>query len=462
MIREYDVIVVGAGTAGQTAAYDLKAAGLRVAVVEKSERPGGVCALSGCQSKKWFYEAAETIARCRHLTGKGIVEPPCGSWPQVLREKNKFTSAVPDNTVKGFQQAGIDFIEGKARFQDGDALLVGGNSIRAGFFILAVGAKPMSLSFPGSDLLMTSDQWLEQADLPERLLFVGGGFIAFEFAHFAVRLGPPGCRAIILEAADRPLKPFDAEMVDLLIEASAEAGIEIHAGVQISGIQKTNGAFRVHTGAGTVFEADQVVHGAGRVPAIGDLGLDAAGIAFNRSGVVVDEYMRTSNAKVFAIGDCAATIQLARVADDEGHTAARAILSDLGKGEPEAIRYEAVPSVLFTYPQLGLVGKTEQGLLQDGISYKKSVAKKLGWPTYRRVGLNHAGYKILTDDNGRFLGAHFLSDNACGILNTIRLAMMNGITVDQLYRQSITGPYPSRESDLIYMLKPLLSGSSEA
>jgi glutathione reductase (NADPH) len=111
---------------------------------------------------------------------------------------------------------------------------------------------------------------------------------------------------------------------------------------------------------------------------------------------------------------------------------------------------------------LGLVGKTEQGLLQDGISYKKSVAKKLGWPTYRRVGLNHAGYKILTDDNGRFLGAHFLSDNACGILNTIRLAMMNGITVDQLYRQSITGPYPSRESDLIYMLKPLLSGSSEA
>ncbi|WP_035259299.1 dihydrolipoyl dehydrogenase family protein [Desulfatirhabdium butyrativorans] len=462
MIQAYDVVIVGAGTAGQTAAYDLKAAGLNVAVVEKSPKPGGVCALSGCQSKKWFYEAAETIAKCRHLAGKGIAEPPCGSWPQVLREKNQFTSAVPGNTVKGFQQAGIDYVEGEARFQDGNALVVDGKRHHAGFFIIAVGAKPMPLSFPGSDLLMTSDDWLEQADLPERIVFVGGGFIAFEFAHFAARLGPPGCRPIILEAAERPLRPFDAEMVDLLLDASAEAGIEIHAGSQITGIRKVDRSFRVHTGAGHVFEADQVVHGAGRVPAIDDLGLDSAGIAFNRAGIVVDEHMRTSNAKVFAIGDCAATIQLARVADDEGHTAARAILSELGKGQPTAIGYGAVPSVLFTCPQLGMVGKTEQGLLQEGVSYNKSFAKNLGWPTYRRVGLRHAAYKILTDDNGRLLGAHFLSDNACGMLNAVRLAMLNGITVDRLYRQSITGPYPSRESDLIYMLKPLLSGLPEA
>lgn len=462
MIHEYDVVIVGAGTAGQTAAYDLKAAGLNVAVVEKSARPGGVCALSGCQAKKWFYEAAETIARCRHLAGKGIVEPPRGSWPQVLKEKNKFTSAVPGNTVKGFQQAGIDYIEGEARFQDGDVLMVDGKSIQAGFFIIAVGAKPMLLPFPGSDLLMSSDEWLEQADLPERILFVGGGFIAFEFAHFAVGLGPPGCRPMILEATDRPLRPFDAEMVDLLMDASAEAGIEIHADVQITGIRKADRTFRVHTGAGHVFETDQVVHGAGRVPAIDDLGLDAAGIAFNRSGIVVDEYMRTSKAKVFAIGDCAATVQLARVADAEGHTAARTILSELGKGQPMAIGYGAIPSVLFTCPQLGMVGKTEQGLLQEGVSYNKSFAKNLGWPTYRRVGMHHAAYKILTDNHGRILGAHFLSDNACGMLNAVRLAMLNGITVEQLYRQSITGPYPSRESDLIYMLKALLSGFPEA
>lgn len=457
-MKEPDVVIVGAGTAGQTAAYDLKAAGLSVTVVEKSQRPGGVCALSGCQSKKWFYETAEAVAKCRHLAGKGIARAPQGSWPQVLKEKNKFTSAVPGNTVKGFQQAGIDYLEGEGRFQDSDTLLVGGKSIRAKFFILATGAKPMPLSFPGSELLMTSDEWLEQADLPERIVFVGGGFIAFEFAHFAARLGPKDCRTIILEAADRPLKPFDAEMVNLLIEASAEAGIEIRSGVQITSIGRDHQALRVYMSSGDVLDADQVVHGAGRIPAIDHLGLDAAGVAFNRSGIAVDEYMRTSNAKVFAIGDCAATIQLARVADNEGHTAAQTILSELGKGEGATMGYGAVPSVLFTCPQLGMVGKTEQGLLQDGISYNKSFAKKLGWPTYRRVGLKHAAYKILTDNNGRFLGAHFLSDNVCGMLNAIRLAMLNGITVDQLYRQSIMGPYPSRESDLIYMLKPFLSG----
>jgi glutathione reductase (NADPH) len=307
--------------------------------------------------------------------------------------------------------------------------------------------------------MITSDVWLEQESLPNRIVFVGGGFIGFEFAHFAVRLGSEACQAVILEAGDRPLGSFDAEMVDLLVEASREAGVEIHTRVEVTSIRKTDEALVVHTAAGRVFTADQVVHSAGRIPEIEGLGLNAAGIESNRAGITVDEHMRTSNPKVFAIGDCAATIQLARAADFEGHTAARNILADLGKAARMSVDYEAVPTVLFTYPQLAMVGKTESAIQQQRTPYRKSFAKNLRWPTYRRVGLKHAAYKILVSENGQFLGAHFLSDSATGMINTLRLSMINRLKVGQLYEQSIMGPYPTRESDLIYMLKPLLHES---
>lgn len=455
---DYDVIIVGSGTAGQTAAYDLKEAGMSVAVIEKSDKPGGVCAQSGCQPKKWFYEAAEAVAKCRHLAGKGIIAQPQGSWPDLLKEKTAFTAAVPGRTVDGFDEAGIDFLEGSARFQDRETLSVAGRRLKARFFVIATGARPMPLPFPGADQLMTSEQWLEQPSLPERIVFVGGGFIAFEFAHFAARLGPKMCRPVILEAAARPLGPFDAEMVALLVEASQAAEIEIRTGVEITSVEQSSEGFRVNVAGGAAFTANQVVHGAGRVPDIEGLGLEAAGVERSRAGITVDVHMRTSNPKVFAIGDCAATVQLARVADCEGHAAAKNILAEEGRGKPSEVDYSAVPALLFTYPQLAMVGRTEAALKKEKTPYRKSFAKNLRWPTYRRVGLEQAAYKILAGDDGRILGAHFLSDNAAGMVNAVRLAMLNGLTAEQLYDQSIMGPYPTRESDLIYMLKPLMAG----
>jgi glutathione reductase (NADPH) len=452
----YDVVIVGSGTAGQTAAYALGRAGLKVAVAERGDRPGGTCALSGCQPKKWFYEAAEAVAKCRALAGKGIADPPRGVWPQVLREKSAFTAAVPQRTLDGFRNAGIELLAGRARFVEDGALAVGDRRVAARFVVLAVGARPMSLRFAGAEHLLTSDAWLDLEALPERILYVGGGFIAFEFAHFGVRLGPEGSRAIILEVGDRPLGSFDAEMVDLLVEASREAGIEVHNRVRITAIDKTEDGFRVHGQAGEVFAADLVVHGAGRVPDLEELNLEAAGIARTPQGIVVDAHMRTSNPQVFAIGDCAATIQLARVADCEGHVAARNILAHLGRGEAATIDYRAVAAVLFTHPQYAMVGRTEAALQEAHINYRRSFAKKLRWPTYRRVGMDHAAYKILVGDDGQFLGAHFLSDNASGMASAIRLAMMNGIPVEKLYHQAMMSPYPTRESDLVYMLKPLV------
>ncbi len=453
----YDVLVVGTGTAGQTAAYALNQKGLKVAIVEHSRYAGGTCALSGCQAKKWFYEGAETVARSRHLEKIGIVSPAVADWRQLRDAKNGFTENVPDGTVNGFMEAGIDLIEERARFVGRQTLEAGGETLTADTIILATGAIPMPLPIDGIEHAIDSTAFLELDDLPKRIVFIGGGFISFEFSHFAMRLGSPGIQCTILEAGARPLGPFDADMVGLLSKASADEGIDIHCDVTITAIESVPDGFRVHAQDGRQFEADLVVHGAGRVPAIKDLDLDLAGIDYSPKGIKVDQSMQTSNPNVYAVGDCAATVQLARVADAEATVAADHIIGlKNGEASPSAMDYTAVPAVLFTYPQLGAVGKTEQALKDEGTPCRKSSGSRLGWPTYRRVGMRSAAYKILADAEGQVLGAHILSDNATGIINTFALAMKNGIPVETLCEQSVMSPYPSRESDVLYMLKPLM------
>ena len=456
-METYDVVVIGSGTSGQTAAFQLKEKGLNVVVIEKADRPGGICALAGCQPKKWFYEATEAVARARHLAGKGIVSAPEGDWAQVIEQKQQFTSGIPEGTIKNLQEAGINFVSGEATFLNNETLSVNGEQIKAKFFILATGAKPMQLPIEGKEHVITSDDFLDLDALPPSICFIGGGFISFEFAHFAARLGTAKQRLVILEVADRPLGPFDAEMVELLVEASQAEGIEVMCGVEINAIEKFDKGFLIHTADDGSFETDLVVNGAGRVADLDTLELNAAGIEYSKRGITVDQTLRTSNRRIFAVGDCAATMQLARVADKEAQVAAENILAELDLGHKSTLDYAAVPVILFTYPQLGMVGQTEDSLKQDGQNYHKSFAKNLSWPTYKRVGLKHAAYKILTDANNLILGAHILSDQASGLINTIKQAMLNGTTVDEVYQQTIVSPYPTRESDLSYMLKPLLS-----
>jgi len=457
MSKRYDALVVGSGTAGQTAAYQLNRNGFSVGLVEHSDRPGGTCALSGCQAKKWFYEGTEAVARSRHLSGIGITSPAIADWSALRDAKNRFTESVPSKTVSGLKKAGIDFIPGRARFRGPQSVAVGREELTARFIVLAVGAVPMSLPIDGSDHIISSSEFMELDRLPSRIVFIGGGFISFEFAHFAARLGPSGIRCTILEVASRPLGPFDEEMVALLSAASAEAGIDIHTNVGILGIEKIDRAFRVTMEGGRRFEADLVVHGAGRAPNIDALELDSAGIEATKRGITVNEKMATSNPYVYAVGDCADTLQLARVADAEAETAANNIVSLSSGGNPGAVMdYSAVPTVLFTYPQYGMIGVTEDALKKEGANYEKSYGDHLDWPTYSRVGMTHAAYKVLVGNDGKILGAHILSDNAAGLINAFSLAMHNGLSAETLYRQSIITPYPSRESDIIYMLRPLV------
>lgn len=455
-METYDVIVIGTGTAGQTAAHELAAEGYRVAVAEQSERPGGVCALRGCQAKKWFYEAAEIAARSNHLLGKGVSGLPGFSWEQLLHQKNAFTEKIPEHTVNSLRGNGIAYLQGTARFLDSQTLEVGDSRYRGRYIVIAVGAEPRRLDFEGAELLSSSDDFLELFQPPKRLVCLGGGFISFEFAHFAARLGSESGEVHIVEVGPRPLAPFDGDLVGELVAASEADGIRVHTEVSVSRITRSGAGLQLEGDGGLILEADLIVNGTGRVANLEPLGVEAAGIEADQHGILVDGAMRTSVPTVLAVGDCARSLQLARVADREAKVAAAAITAAETGEEPAEIDYRAVPSLLFTYPQLGMVGRTEEQLRQDGIDYWKSFDTRLSWPTYRRVGLEYAAYKILVDRDNRILGAHILSDHAAGLINTFKQAMLDGTPAEELYRNNIMTPYPTRESDLIYMLSPFL------
>jgi glutathione reductase (NADPH) len=455
-MKTYDVVVIGTGTAGQTAAFEISDHGYTVAVIEQSREAGGVCALHGCQSKKYFYEAAEAVAKCRHLSGRGIGREPEANWGQILTEKNKFTGPIPENTIKNLQSTGIEFYEGNAVFTGPKTLAAGDQEIQGRFIIIASGAKPFDLPIKGKEHMITSNDFLALDRLPGRIAFVGGGFISFEFAHFAARLGSKSGHIHILEAQEGVLGPFDPDLVQQLTAASREDGILVETGVNILEITQKNHQFQVITESGGVLESDLVVNSAGRRPNIHSLNLEAANITYSGAGIQVDHTLKTSNAHVFAVGDCAATVQLARVADMEAKTAARTILNQLEGTSYRPMDYTVIPAILFTYPQLGMVGKTEAQLKQENIKYWKSADFQVRWPTYQRIGMKHAAFKILIDENEKVLGAHFLSDNTTGLVHTFAQAMRAGTRVSELYENCILSPYPSRESDILYMLSPLL------
>ncbi|MEE4363640.1 MAG: NAD(P)/FAD-dependent oxidoreductase [Desulfotignum sp.] len=453
-MKQFDIIVIGTGTAGQTAAFDLAAEGYRVAVAENSPTPGGVCALRGCQAKKWFYETMEVVARSRHLLGKGITEPPRISWKQIQTQKNAFTSKIPESTIAGLKGSDITYITGQAQFIDPKTLRIGTSEYTTRYVIIAAGAFPMSLPIEGAGHMITSDDFLDLTSLPRRIAFIGGGFISFEFAHFAARLGSGDVH--ILEAADRPLGPFDKDMVAQLVNASENDGIQVHAGVSITSVVKNGSGYTIHFTSGQPLVVDLVVNGAGRIPNIEPLHLDAAGVTASKKGIPVDPAMRTSIPTIFAVGDCVQTVMLARVADMEAHVAAKSIMAMENGTDLPAMDYTAVPAVLFTYPQLAMVGKTEEMLEKEKIKYWKSHDTGLGWPTYRRIGMEHAAYKVLVGENDCILGAHFLGDNTTGLINAFKQAMIDKTPITRLRDDHIMAPYPSRESDILYMLDPLI------
>lgn len=263
MSKEYDLFVIGTGTAATTVATKCRAAGWSVAILDYQPF-GGTCALRGCDPKKVLVGAAEVIDWAQRMQGKGISEQDLHiDWAALMAFKRSFTDPVPSKIESSLEKQEIDVFHGRARFRGPSSLEVEGQLLAARHFLVATGAKPMRLGIPGEEHLITSDRFLELEELPQRIVVVGGGFIAFEFAHIAARAG---AKVTVLEQLPRFLRPFDPDLVGWLVDRSRQISIDLHAGTSVEAVEKDVAGFKVRTTSGEkqeIFEADLVVHAAG-------------------------------------------------------------------------------------------------------------------------------------------------------------------------------------------------------
>jgi glutathione reductase (NADPH) len=452
MTTQVDLIVLGTGSAAKGVAYPCREVGWSVAVVDC--RPyGGTCQLRGCDPKKVLVGVTGALASSRRLEGKGIVAPDLRiNWPDLQRFKRTFTDPAPAQNEAAFAAAGIQMYHGTARFSGPTSVRVGDEEELVGrHVVIATGAEPRQLGIPGEGLLTTSEQFLDLEELPRRIVFVGGGYISFEFASVAARAGAEVC---IVHRGGRPLEGFDPDLVGQLVEAVHELGVEVRLGTAVEGIERHDGALVVRARSGTQdseLNADLVVHGAGRVPEIGDLMLDQAGIAFDRRrGIRVNAHLQSvSNPAVYAAGDSAdsSPLRLTPIAGLDGGIVAHNLLH----GNTQTPNYAGTPTVVYTVPPLARVGLLEREAREQGLRFQVHAEETSGWYSSRRVGLTHTGVKVLVEEGtGRILGAHLLEDRADEVINLFGLAMRAGLPADAL--KDMPYAYPTSSSDVSYMV----------
>ena len=450
MTRKFDLIAIGTGSAASTVASRCREAGWQVAIVES--RPfGGTCALRGCDPKKVLVGAAEAVDWIRRMNGKGIqAEKLQIDWPELMRFKRSFTEPVPKRREDGFAKAGIAAFHGQARFVGPTTLQVGEETLKGRFVVIAAGMVPADLKIPGTGYLTTSDQFLELNELPRRIVFIGGGYVAFEFAHVAARAGS---QVTVLHRGPRPLALFDPDLVDQLVERTRELGIDVHLGTEAIGIEKSFAQLIVRalaSGETRTFQAEMVVHAAGRVPEVNDLNLDVAGIEWDKWGVRVNEFLQSvSIPSVYAAGDAAASggPPLAPVASYEGQIVATNLLN----GNRETPNYLGIPSVVFTIPQLAAVGLSESEASEQNLKFRVNKEMTSTWYSSRRVAETYSGHKVLVEEGtDRILGAHILGSEAGEVINLFALAIRSGMPATDLKHMLFA--YPTSGSNLPRML----------
>ncbi|HET6725802.1 MAG TPA: NAD(P)/FAD-dependent oxidoreductase [Gammaproteobacteria bacterium] len=444
-INTFDLIVVGTGAAASSIASRCAKAGWKVAIID--ERPfGGTCQLRGCDPKKVLRRGAEVIEAARLMRGKGIdrSDELRIDWSKLVEFKRTFTASVPESKEKSFKDSGMSTFHGRAAFVNERTLEVGDKRIHANKIALANGSRPMPLPIDGGEHLIHSDRFMELKTLPRRLVFAGGGYITFEFAHLAARAG---AEVTILEMSERPLGPFDADLVEQLVERSRAAGIEVCTKAKVNRIEKFGDTFTVTATIGDrkeTIEADGVVHGAGRVPATEGLELERGGVRYDKKGIAVNDYLQSvSNPAVYAAGDIAMTDgpPLTPVAGLEGG----AVATNLLEGNKKTVDYSGVPSCVFTIPPLASVGLSESDAKEKGIDCDCKFTDMSTWYLARRVGETHAAAKVLVGkSDGRILGAHLLGPECEQMINFFAIAVRKGWTKDDL--SDIVGAYPSTAS----------------
>lgn len=429
----YDLAVIGAGSAGFSAAITAAEQGTRVALIGHGVI-GGTCVNVGCVPSKTMIRAAEALHSARDASRfDGIVgEARVVDWRRVIAAKDELVAGLRDKKYIELlpQYEGIAYVEGAARLADGGVAL-GDHFIHAPKIVIATGARPAVPAVPGIDKVsyLTSTSLLELDVLPKSLIVVGGGFIGAELAQMMARMGV----AVTMVCRSRLLPQAEPEVSDVLMEVFRREGILLHCGVAYDACREDASGVTLcitQDGARIELRAEKLLVAAGRAPNVEGLGLAEAGVAQDRRGaIVVDAHMRTSKAGVYAAGDVTNRDQFVYMAAYGAKLAARNALQE------DALEYDnaAMPWVVFTDPQVAGVGLTEAQASAAGHEVKVSIVPLDQVPRALAARDTRGLIKLIADARtDRLLGGQILAPEGADSIQTLALALRQGMTARAL------------------------------
>jgi dihydrolipoamide dehydrogenase len=367
--REYELIVLGAGIGGYTAAFRAADLGLRVALVERHERLGGVCLNVGCIPSKALLHAARVVSEGEEMSEHGISHGERSiDLEALIGWKESIVERLTDGLARLAQQRRVDVVHGSARFAGSSSLVVGDRVLTFESCVIAAGSRAATLPMlPEDPRIVDSTAALSPTEMPGRLLVIGGGIIGLEMACVYDALG---AKVTVVELTDQLIPGCDRDLVARLARRISARYEAIHLGKRVVGVRATRQSLQVEIeGVGTE-TFDQILVAVGRIPNGHTIGADAAGIHVDERGVIaVDAEMRTSVQGIYAIGDIVGEPMLAHKASHQGKVAAEAIA-----GMPASeFRPRAIASVAYTDPEVAWMGLTERAAREQGVQYEKAV-----------------------------------------------------------------------------------------
>jgi glutathione reductase (NADPH) len=448
---DYDLFVIGAGSGGVRAGRLAAMGGAKVAVAEE-DRVGGTCVIRGCIPKKFMVYASEFSQTFKTARGYGwTVEAPRFDWPTFLEAKDREIARLSGVYIANLSNAGADIVHARAELVDAHtiSLPAKGQTVTADKILVSTGGWPtIPRDLPGIEHAITSNEAFHLPELPKRILIVGGGYIAVEFAGIFNGLG---VETTLMYRGANILRGFDDGVRAHLAGEMERRGIKIVLGAEHTRLEKAEGVISSHLSNGHIHESEAVMFATGRAPKTAGVGLERAGVALNAKGaVVVDDYSRTNVENIWAVGDVTDRINLTPVAIRE----AVAFVETVFKDNPTRFDHDTVASAVFSQPPVGSVGLTEAQARHGGrrIDIYRSAFRPMKATFYG--GEERAFMKlIVAKDTGQVLGCHVVGPDSPEIIQMAAIAIKMGVTKAQW--DSTCAVHPTAAEELVTMRDPV-------
>ena len=451
---DFDLFTIGAGSGGVAASRRAASYGARVAIAE-SWRVGGTCVLRGCVPKKLLVYGAHFAEEIADAAGFGwTITGATLDWGKLIAAKDRELDRLHGIYINMLNGSGVRIIDGHAELRDAHTVAIGGQTYTAKYILIATGGRPERPPIPGIEHTITSNEALDLKALPKRVIIVGGGYIAVEFAGIFRAAGSEVCEII---RSPQILRGFDDDIRNHLAGEMAKKGISIAPGTNVTKVERSGDGLRVHTDTGKSFTADTVMYATGRVPNTGGLGLERVGVHLNKRGAIaVDEWQQTTVPGIYAIGDCTDRINLTPVAIAEG----RGLSETLFNRNPMKMDHTNVPSAVFSQPPVGSVGLSEASArLLGEVDIYRAIFRPMKHTLSGRD--EKAMMKLVVDRKSeRVLGVHMVGADAPEIIQGMAIAVKAGLRKRDL--DATVAIHPTSAEEFVLMREPVKPVAAKA